>query len=670
MSDITIPGVTGKIDTKGMIKAIMDAERVPLERMQGEVDTYKKNKRVWLDLNLNISKFKESAADLWGHNNPFNAKKAKSSNESILTAIATRKAIIDEKQLKVKQIATADRFMSMSLPRDFTVKAGQYTFQIGDKEFSFKFKGGDLEDFAEAINTKADKYLKATVVNNTSDTRVILIESLKTGSKNKLTFKGTAAEFGEEAGMFKRQPTVNREISLESSSIEKTGSTTNNGIFRVQDGELTVDPGTSVTIPVKPPFTVTRNMVLEYEVKTSVLKEGDVAAPETPPGPDVPDVGFIEYKGIKVYNEKSIVILPDEEVTPPPARVDDLNVIAITSKGNRIKLPAIVDTQNFQKVTVPIGELADSIDSIIIDNKNTHRTVSARNFKITDPTQRGDYVPTNALSESKDAIIELNGIEIIRETNEIDDVVPEVTLYLHDAGDEKIKLQIKNDEEAIKSSVIAFVGNYNRLLTEIDILTRNEPSVIETARFMTDAEREKAYERLSMLNGDSTLRQLKSRLQTYIMNSYRTSAGQAMTLLAQMGVSTNSSAGGNIDKTLLRGYLQIDEDQLDNAIATKADVMKELFGSDTDNDLVVDSGLAYSVDQYLKSYTQTGGIVATRVSTIDISIERKQKDITSYERHLEDYELQLRKKYGAMEGMLDQLDKSSQSLKNLSPQGK
>jgi flagellar hook-associated protein 2 len=92
---------------------------------------------------------------------------------------------------------------------------------------------------------------------------------------------------------------------------------------------------------------------------------------------------------------------------------------------------------------------------------------------------------------------------------------------------------------------------------------------------------------------------------------------------------------------------------------------KELFGNDTDGDLVVDTGVAFTVDSYLKPYINTGGIIDTRVATLNSQLARKQTEIKNYNEHLEDYEAKLRRKYGMMEGMLDALEKNSQSLKNL-----
>jgi flagellar hook-associated protein 2 len=91
------------------------------------------------------------------------------------------------------------------------------------------------------------------------------------------------------------------------------------------------------------------------------------------------------------------------------------------------------------------------------------------------------------------------------------------------------------------------------------------------------------------------------------MDPYPTSLGRELSLLAQVGISTNSSSfGGSLDATKLRGYIEINEQTLDAALTEKLDAVKELFGSDTNNDLVVDSGVAFAIDAYTRGFTQTG----------------------------------------------------------------
>lgn len=665
MSDVNIPGVTNNnIDTEKMIKAIMDAERVPLTRMESELETFKKIKKIWQDLNLTLSKLRDSANGLFSFNSPFSSKKAVSSNEEVVTATVTRKAVVEDKEIIVKQVATADRFMSESLPKDFKVKAGTYTFQIGDKEISIAFHGGSLSEFVDAINKKGGKYLRASVVNDTKDTQVIVIESLITGSKNRLVFKDDAISFAEETRMIKRVTSSSRDVPLGQDSVERTDAALAPEKYSVREGELTVSPQTELQIPLRPPFALNQNMVLEYEVRVTVLSDETATGPETPPGPSLPDTGSIEYKGIRIYNEQSIIILPETETVEPPKRVDDMRVLFFRSGSQTKALPDVRDSGEYYKVSVPIGEMASSIDAIVIQNKNTHRSVSIRGIRIIDPTVRGDYAPTHPISEADDAVIEYNGIQIIRETNEISDLIPEVTLQLHEASEEKVKLSIRYDTEAMKEAIITFVGNYNRLITEIDILTRADSAIVEAAVYLDDDGKEKALERLGILNGDTTLMQLKSALQTLVMNAYKTSGGQEMALLAQIGISTNARSGSGIDKTLLRGYLQIDEDKLDAMLKSRPEWVRELFGNDLDGDLVIDSGVGFAMDARIKPYVTTGGIIGTRLSTLDSQMVRKQTEITNFQRHLEDFEQQLRTKYGNMQALIEQLEKSRKQLEN------
>ena len=107
---------------------------------------------------------------------------------------------------------------------------------------------------------------------------------------------------------------------------------------------------------------------------------------------------------------------------------------------------------------------------------------------------------------------------------------------------------------------------------------------------------------------------------------------------------------------------------MDALLHSEIDAVKDLFGKDTSGDLVIDSGVARSVDEYLTPYTQTGGFVSTRISRIDGQIDSTKDDISDYEDYLDDYEADLKRQYGTMEAMLNQLENSSQDLQNFSNQ--
>ena len=128
MSDLSIPGVTNKYNTQKIIDALMEVEKVPLKRMEAEVAASQQKKSAWQDVSRRLSGLRDVARALYGFQNPFTEKLAGSADEKVFTATASRTAVEEKKSITVRHIATADRFLSRSLPRDFLVEAGTTRF--------------------------------------------------------------------------------------------------------------------------------------------------------------------------------------------------------------------------------------------------------------------------------------------------------------------------------------------------------------------------------------------------------------------------------------------------------------------------------------------------------------------------------------------------------------
>ena len=664
MSDITIPGVTSKIDTKKIIDALMEVERQPLKRMQADADLLARRKAAWQDFNRSLTTLREGTRGLFGFENPFNDRIVDSSDAKAVTATATRQAIDETLAVAVKRVATADRFLSRSLGRDFTVDAGTYVFSVGGKEVRLAYSGGSLKDFAEALTRKGGDLVRASVVNDTKDTQVLLVESKKTGAENRLVLSGAAAELGVKTGMLERRLAASREISLTERGVAAWAKTLDPSQYRLTDGVLTLEPGAEMKVPVQPSVALDERMVLELSVKVEVLSQQQVSA-AAPPGPRVPETGSIEFGGVHIESGRSEAPLPDWQAPKQPEKVDDPQVLFLESGGKLVALPGLADSGEFQKITIEVGKLADSIDGLALRNRNTHRRVSITDVALVDVTQRGDFVPVNAVSEAGDAVLTIDGIEVSRPSNVIDDVVPGVTLTLKAPSKDPVDLTVHRDAKAIKDTVLSLVGAYNRIITDVDVLTRKDAAVIDQAGYLTDEEKKKATERLGLLTGETMLSNLKSSMQQIMMNAYPTSRLRELSLLAQIGIATDlRRPGSGIDKTRLRGYLEVDEAKLENAIAATPDAIRELFGNDTDGDLVVNTGVAYTLEALLRPYVQTGGILSNRVAGTDTLIARNAREISDYEKRLVAKEAELKRKYGLMEGALSEMEKNSQTLKN------
>jgi flagellar hook-associated protein 2 len=671
MSDLSIPGVTDKYNTTKIIDALMAVKKEPLTRMQKALDVEKQKKTVWQDFNRKLGGVRDAARALYGFQNPFNDRVATSSDEKALTATATRQAAEETKRITVKSAATADRFLSQSLPRDFTVAAGQYTFRVGEKEVSLSWKGGTLKAFAEALNARGSSILSASLVNDTTTTQVLLIEGKLTGATNRLTFADKAAELGLATGMLQRVQTGARTLTLDQKSPVQWTKPLAPEAYAVQNGTLVLRPGAELKLPVSPSMTLNPNVVLELSVKMEKLPVQPFVEVKPPPGPTVPPTGGMDFRGIHIESDPSRVPLPEWQAPKPPEVITDMQGLFMEGGGTVTPLPALPDTAEYQKIQVPIGELAGTIDAIGLRNRNTYRVIDVKDISIFDKTQRGGYIPGKALSQAGDAVISMDGIDVRRGTNAIDDLIPGVTLNVKAPSDSPVELTVRHDAEGIKKQIQGLIGSYNQIITDIDVLTRKDESIIADATYLTDDERKKARDNLGLLFGDLSLQQLKSSMQQVMMNPYPTSLGRALSLLAQVGISTDTRAPGSagIDKTKLRGYLEIDDPKLSAAIEQHAEALKELFGNDTTGNLVVNTGAAFSLDTLLRPYVQTGGIFPQRVTTLDQQISRSNREIADYKVKLDDYQAELKKKYAQMGSALDSMQKNSQSLQNFNKQG-
>jgi len=673
VSDISIPGVSSKYNTSKLISDLVDVERIRLTNMEDDVSSLEETKTTWRQINRNLGNLQRSAKSLYGFENPFSEKTAVSSDERILTASATRTAPFDEYSITVKQVATSDRFLTPSLDRSFRVESGNYTFHIGDEIVTLRYRGGTIDDFANRLSTKGEGLIKATTVRDTPDTQVLMIEAVPTGASNRLAFDDEAITLGLQTGMMREARSSEETISL-NNVVEnpKTISGTDAPVesINLKEGVLLVKPQSSLVLPFDKTAIPEGGMVLEYRYRTVEYDEGQLA-PAQPPGPLWPEVPAGRFQEIEITGSSNAIDLPDGTAWVPPERVDDWNVLNIEGSTGIFSLPPISSSEGFKLVQVNADQLPTDITAILLDNRNTHRSIEIADIRLFDPNRQGNLEPANPIGNAGDALIEFRGIEARRPTNSIDDLVDGLTINLKRASPDPVDLSITPDTETAKEGIIKFVYDYNQLLTRILVLTSDNSGVIDELEYLSDDERKNLEDQLGSLRGDISLNQMKNRLKTIISNPYPTRAGADLSLLAQIGVSTNASSGnsgGTLNFSKLRGYLEIDEEKMDSFMESEIDAVKDLFGKDTSGDLIINSGVAQAIDQYLTPYTQTGGFVSNRISRIDGQIDSTKDDITDYEKHLEDYEADLKRQYGTMEATLNQLESSSRGLDNFNRQ--
>jgi flagellar hook-associated protein 2 len=669
MSDIYVPGVKSRFNTEKLVEDLMRVERIPRERVEKDVENLQAQKTQWQELGRRMSTLRESARSLFSFQNPFNERIVSSGDAAVLTGTATREAVEQERNFTVKQTAQADRFLSRPLEDDFRVEAGNYTFTVGKDETSFNFRGGTLREFTDALNRRGRDKIQASVITVQKGAKSLLVESKVTGAENRLGFAGDAAKLAVSTGMVDRLDDSSRNIAV----TEKT-VTTDGQSAEVSDGTVKVYAGGSAAIPLDPVLPSASNLVFTFEAATEVLAEETI--PQPPEEPPVSELSLSEQPSADSGDppsEDDVAAAPELASPPLPVRVDDLGFISLKfTDGSTASVPALEDSPAFRAYRFPLPELTGgkTIASIDFINQNTHRDVSIRNIRVFDPgAEGGGMRPENAVSTARDAVISMDGIEISRASNTIDDLIPGVTLTVKAPSDRPVKLEVVPDRESVKESIISLVGNYNRLMAEVNVLTRNDDRLVQELSYLSPEEQEAMRKKLGVFSGESTLTQFKAGLQRVAVGSYLTSMDRDLTMLPQIGIGTDvrkAGASAGYDPSRLRGYLEIDEKTLDAALETKLSAIQQLFGYDTDGDLIVDSGVAYMMDMLTKPYVETGGVITLKTGSIDSRILQDNRRIETMDRQLAAKESSLKNQYAQMEGAYSRMEQMSTSLDQFS----
>ena len=642
MPEINIPGVTAsRYKTDELVEGLMRLERVPRDRADEQLQQYRSQQTAWRQLSRQVTALRDSARTLYSYNNPFTEKIADSSDAGVVTAAVTREAQDQQFSVSVLQKAAADSFLSNEIPKDATVPAGKYVFAVGDKTIQFSWRGGSYSDFVQSLNRRGAGTIRAQMVQTAPAKRALLIESLKTGAEQSLRFEDAALDLSLEIGILTESPPTSVETS---------------------ETEALVAPGSSKTIIFSAPVQASDEFVLEYTASSELSSESTQDAQQATLQPEIPLPGAITYEGITIVNVESETALPPmpRSVARPAVATANSALALRSSTGDLILLPDIPQSGS-QTFSIPLNE--GTVDALVITNSSADRSISLSDIRILGDAL-GGLVPANPISRAQDAIVQYEGITITRPDNTISDLVPGVTLTVHGESERPVRISISPDTEVAKDAIIAFVANYNRVIAEINILTQTKPEIVEEIQYFTADEREVAEEKLGMMQGETTLNTLKNTLQRITSSSYTADDNSLYALLAQIGISTRAGSGGGIDSSRLRGYLEIDEGLLDTVLETSITSVKNLFGYDSDGDLVIDSGAAIAIDNNTTPYVQTGGIFATRTAGLDTKITETERRITQLDRQLDQKEADLRRQYAQMEGSLNRLESQSDAISN------
>lgn len=277
---------------------------------------------------------------------------------------------------------------------------------------------------------------------------------------------------------------------------------------------------------------------------------------------------------------------------------------------------------------------------------------------------------TDAVSNTVDGVnaeLEVNGVAIVRTSNNIE--VDGVKIQLNEltAADEVLTVSMSADTTSLKDTIKSFVTDYNNMLDLMNGLIKEKASAEYPP--LTDDQKEDMSEKeieawetkakVGLLQGDSALKTITSKMQSMIYGS-AVSGGIS---LFNMGITSS----GYTDN----GKLKIDEEKLDVALETKGSEIKELFTTGN-------TGLANQLNSIINSASKTSGVKGTRGSLIELAgyestlsntensitenIANTNKNITKLKATLKTQETYYWNKFSALETALQQLNSQSSMI--------
>jgi flagellar hook-associated protein 2 len=228
----------------------------------------------------------------------------------------------------------------------------------------------------------------------------------------------------------------------------------------------------------------------------------------------------------------------------------------------------------------------------------------------------------------KDAVFKIDGIEITKSSNTIDDALDGVELTLTKLGTTSVEIGINS--EKIEEKFNEFVTDYNAIISKVSDLTKYDQDTKSAGVFQ----------------GNSQIRSIK----TSISDAFSMHFGANGKTIADFGFETNRD-----------GTLSLDSSKLKESLSKDSNEIKNFFLGDIDNK----GAFRLLNDSLFNIGTKSSGVLKSLQSNID---DRQKSLIESQERaqkRLDDrYDIMI-KKFAAYDGIMGKLDSQAQALTSM-----
>ena len=712
---------------KNAVDAEVNKRSTTLSNLADNARDYQRQISAYEDLKARLDTLATASKELYGFRSPFrNFVGVGDGIPDYFTVTANRVANTTTYDIGIRDIAASQKFSSKAFNMADTLPAGKIVLKIGEEETTIDFAGGSLVNLQKAIDKAFGKKVKTTITQKSRNLQVLTMDLVKTGSKNIVEVVSDDSGILKELNMFTRRPyrylghIFNQEL-LSKWKDESDNLTTN---YMVKNDFIVLQGENKLSLPLHREAEANENITLSITARVSDTLD-DEEAPIMPPTVDlsIPDTGMtfnkidsVIYKDVELYGEglspadssrtfEDIKKYKDaleaerkakegmEAEAPEP--IDEvgfnseiIGVKYINKAGDEVEkffaLPTI--SASWQRLNIPIGgqfEPGDVITEVVLINKNAGYNVFYKDLLIEDMGREED-APNYLISEATDARASIDGIDVLSDTNEFNDVVDGLNITAKKVTPEAFATTIEVDKEGVVNAIANFIRAYNEVIDLLNdttqrplsrdirdgLETMNRTDLNDLATTLgiefnvdmtDDALRKKLYY-VGVFSGNGLVSTISQRVRMIVADSYETEYGEELALLDQIGIN-RGNAGEDWSK-VKKGFLQVDEEKFMNKIETQMDGIEELFSNDTTGDDIPDTGVAYAMSDFVTPYSQTRGIVENSITMTKSRLEDNKKRMDAEKDRIEEYRQQRLASYYQMQSELQQAERERKRLES------
>ena len=661
MSGLSVSGIASGIDSQSIISQMVSLETKSIAKFQRRIALEEAERLTFEDLSGRLQSLK-TAVSGFSSSELFSSLSASSSDEDVLSVTARDSAPRGSHQVKVMQVAQAHRIGGTGVtdPIGTRLAAGftKTDFDTGTTLSSVARGSKNIENSAlstfdyESNVTLSGQYngtdnvdISVELLSDVTDPNGTVDLRISTDGVNFKTFNGVNISSGK-ISLNSATYFGSNGVSLSLDHADATMKTGDTFSFRVRGQasiEYTVGDGERKELLLGSDTTLAElvsqvNGDKESGLRADILNDGSASNSYRLLLTSLTEGSSGE---IDLLHNDSVIKLSGVSAESPVAKSNSYTGVASVAGS----LSAGSGNTSLVIEMIQGGALGAAKFKISADGGLTFHDNNGAGFDLGTPDINGDYhfdldsakaddgsdIFSNALDidlkltddgslftkgdrvtidlfdaevqSAQDALINVDGITLVKSSNTIDDVFEGLTLNLKDASpNQTIKVEVNENVGDVAAVVTGFVEAYNSAMSLIHAQSKFNPEEDSEA---------------PLLMGDATVRRIQYSLQNFITGT-RSRHGNGPSSLAELGVTTDSKTGQlNFDSAKLSEALNSDPEGVRRLLSSYGESLSGSGAAFAGNTSATKAG-TYSIKvSQARTRAEVSGEVAKAITSLE-----------------------------------------------------